>query len=663
MSTHLSWFKVEEALQAVSAYVGPGMMDTRNAQMDTEGRTTAPGVQPSPGPRTARKKAGVEPAIPGVSQVMFPDTAETGSGKQPSSAAGGPQEESGHREVYEEGPPDLRTQEQRPPMKSEVPAAPERLQQPGKGAEDQQRRQQNPGTAEGQPPKSCQGPKYQSPPGHQAANGSDTVQPTELPCTLDGCGHPLVGEAPNEAGSPHIRLQGALLEPGSGEQEEDSAQEQMPLTPVVTPEEKTASSFLPSTSRSKTPRERSEAMDTQPASRPSPPPGFMKCLLEVEEEEATHRRALKARTLTARKSSRILTSVPTSVPFGSSSPSLILTLPQTSFSAPPTVPLWARPPVPGPAPSPVGAVVQASMPDPALSVPMDPGWRRTEVLYLSDERSLSYAKARRNLMKLYQNWEERSEEHLTLKQEEAFRIYFEIFDGPGEVDAQSLENILLLVGFSVTPAQVEDALMSADVDGDGHVDFRDFLAVMTDTRRFFCSVEQNTLADMAPQNPHTLLFEILSLLVEMLALPEAALEEITNYYQKKLKEGTYRVREMESAIGQLRSRKKLHYNLQHTELEISERRVFRILNRLKPQNYATNLQSPYAQVPCIPLCPQLDKKMVRRKQGNHYVLDQCPPASLGPDIRSRFFQPGPQGSRENSSDGKKWLSSVPARMH
>lgn len=88
--------------------------------------------------------------------------------------------------------------------------------------------------------------------------------------------------------------------------------------------------------------------------------------------------------------------------------------------------------------------------------------------------------------------------------------------------------------------------------------FKDFLAVMTDTKRFFCSMgeqgqtqgsqswgkgppglphangshhpmslEQNTLTDMAPPNPHTLLFEILSLLVEMLALPEAALEEIT----------------------------------------------------------------------------------------------------------------------------------------
>lgn len=41
------------------------------------------------------------------------------------------------------------------------------------------------------------------------------------------------------------------------------------------------------------------------------------------------------------------------------------------------------------------------------------------------------------------------------------------------------------------------------------------------------SPEQNALTDMASPNPHTLLFEILSLLVEMLALPEAALEEIT----------------------------------------------------------------------------------------------------------------------------------------
>ncbi|ELR48872.1 Spermatogenesis-associated protein 21, partial [Bos mutus] len=275
-------------------------------------------------------------------------------------------------------------------------------------------------------------------------------------------------------------------------------------------------------------------------------------------------------------------------------------------------------------------------------------WRRTELLSHSRERSL---KARqeleeRCLLNVCQTWEERAEEHLTMKQEEAFRSYFEIFNGHGEVDAQSLENILLLVGISLTTAQVEGALRSADIDGDGHVNFKDFLTVMTDTRRFFCSVEQNALMDMAPPNPDTLFFEILSLLVEMLALPEGALEEITSYYQRKLKEGACKARETESATGRLRPRKKLPYSPPQADtLEIPERRVLRVLSRLKQQNYAANLQSPYAQVPCIPLCPRLDKKTVRRKQGGHYELEQCPSTGLGPDIHSILLHTGSQAGR------------------
>lgn len=65
---------------------------------------------------------------------------------------------------------------------------------------------------------------------------------------------------------------------------------------------------------------------------------------------------------------------------------------------------------------------------------------------------------------------------------------------------------------------------------------------------------------------------------------------------------------------------------------------------LPPPLPAANLQSPYAQVPCIPLRPRLDK-MVHRKQGSHYMLDPCTPASPGPDIRSLLFQSGSQGSR------------------
>lgn len=66
-----------------------------------------------------------------------------------------------------------------------------------------------------------------------------------------------------------------------------------------------------------------------------------------------------------------------------------------------------------------------------------------------------------------------------------------------------------------------------------------------------------------------------------------------------------------------------------------------------PPILAANMQSPYAQVPCIPLCPRLEKKAVRRKQGshNHLVLDQCVSTSLGPDLHGLFFQSGQQGSR------------------
>ncbi|XP_025780912.1 spermatogenesis-associated protein 21 [Puma concolor] len=658
-------------------------MDNGNAQMHTEGRIKAPEAQPSPGMSTTSKRPGVEPTISEISQVAFPDAAGMGSGKQPSSAPGGPEKGPEHSAASEEGPRELRTQEQRRPaepgkkqstpapqqgpglrqggrdqakpgselgvLPSRVPAAQEGQQQQGSGkeTEDQQGRHQNPGMVEGQAPESHQDPEWRPPPGHQAANGEDIVQPVKAFCTSDSRGQQPGDKPAEEVDTPCIGPQGALPEPGPGGHE-DSSRGAGPRVPLATLEEKTASSFPPSTPGPDPPKGGVEGVETQPTPGPVLPPemrdtgerrdldpvqkqpqapmvaagaqnlgnlrqGFMKCLLEVEEAEATHRRATaKARALPNRKSPRTLTPVP------SSAPSLLLTLPQTPAPAPVMAPSWARWPAPGSIPAPVPGPVVA-LPPPTL----DAGWRRTELLHPSGDRSLSSSKARQELeecglLKLSQTREERSEEHLTLKQEE----------------------------------------------GDGRVGFKDFLAVMTDSGRFFSSVEQSALTDTAPPNPHTLLFEILSLMVEMLALPEAALEEITDYYQKKLKEGTCKAREMESAIGRLRSRKKLPCNPQQADtLEVPERRVLRILSRLKQQNYAANLQSPYAQVPCIPLYPQLDKKMARRKQGSHYVLDQCTPTSLGPDIRSLFFQSGSQGSREHNSESRKWLSSVPARTH
>lgn len=109
----------------------------------------------------------------------------------------------------------------------------------------------------------------------------------------------------------------------------------------------------------------------------NPQQGFMKCLLEAEEEEAAHQRAWKAWAPTAQKSPKTLTPGPTLVPISHSAP---LTLPQTPTSAPATAPLWARPPVP------VAALVPASVPGPVLQAPItDLGWRRIELLPQSQE--------------------------------------------------------------------------------------------------------------------------------------------------------------------------------------------------------------------------------------------------------------------------------------
>ncbi|XP_069893951.1 spermatogenesis-associated protein 21 isoform X2 [Dipodomys merriami] len=627
---------------------------------------------------------------------MLPHPAQRSSSKQ-SPSPRGQERRFGLTEASEKRPRELGTQEQKPPAgpgKQSSWTALEGLgglhvsysgtilrglQQLGTEIKDQLGTWKNPGTESGQ-----------SPPGHQAANGSNVTQSTESSCTLDSWGQSVGDDVPRERSISWESL--PQLTPGGGE---DSSQKAMLLMPLEAADETTASPSLTPTPEPQAHKQGGKAMEDQPAPEPllpmrdvgkkvalghvqksmqesgvtagTPSPGtlfqgFMKCLLEVEEEEATHRKASKARALAARRSSRTPTTMPLSVSVSNSAPASPLTLNQPSILASATIPTWTQQSVPTSAP--MAATATGSEPGPVLLTPNpELAWRWPDPMPHNER---NYPKAWQEMeergLRWCQNWEEQFEEQLTTKQEEAFRSYFDIFNGPGEVDAESLKNILFLMGFTLTQAQVEDALMSADVNGDGHVDFKDFLAVMTDTRRFFCSVEHNPPTDTAPPNPHTLLFEILSLLVEMLALPESALEEITNYYKKKLQEGICKTREMDSATGRIRSKKKLLYSPQQADsFEVPERRVLRILSRLKQQNYAANLQSPYAQVPCIPLCPRMDKKMVRRKLGNHFMLGQCVPTSLGPDLRSFLFQSGPQGSREHSSDSQKWLRSVQAR--
>uniref|UniRef100_A0A7N4NG14 Spermatosis associated 21 n=1 Tax=Sarcophilus harrisii TaxID=9305 RepID=A0A7N4NG14_SARHA len=241
------------------------------------------------------------------------------------------------------------------------------------------------------------------------------------------------------------------------------------------------------------------------------------------------------------------------------------------------------------------------------------------------------------------NFKEWKDEVLTQKQEEAFRDYFKFFCGPGEIDIHSLKNILSIVGISRTQTEMADVLLSADVNGDGHVDFRDFLSVLTDTHRFCRSVEQNNSPSSNIRNPHTLFFEILSQLVEMLALPETSLEEITNYYQKKMKCMSKYKEHSANSTRQPHPHKRSFSRT--SDITPQEQKVLNIVDRIKRQNHSTFLQSPYApQATTYPLCPRLDKKGSRRRQGSHVVLEEYKPIDLTTDFRT-FFQMGTKGGR------------------
>lgn len=76
---------------------------------------------------------------------------------------------------------------------------------------------------------------------------------------------------------------------------------------------------------------------------------------------------------------------------------------------------------------------------------------------------------------------------------------------------------------------------------------------------------------------------------------------LPSYYQRKLKEGTCKAQEMESAVGRLRPRKKLPYNTPQADtVEMPQRRVLRVLSRLKQQNYGEGPRLPQ----WLPTSPQ-----------------------------------------------------------
>nr|XP_025044236.1 uncharacterized protein LOC106732544 isoform X1 [Pelodiscus sinensis] len=127
------------------------------------------------------------------------------------------------------------------------------------------------------------------------------------------------------------------------------------------------------------------------------------------------------------------------------------------------------------------------------------------------------------------------EDPLTQKQIAAFKDVFKVFSSTeGNINMRGLKLILHSVGINVTHQEIHEALNRSDIDGDGQVNFTDFVTVLTDDQRFTQSMvrpKESIIHD--PYSVETLFFEVLTKLVEMSALPVKSEREVISYYEIK----------------------------------------------------------------------------------------------------------------------------------
>merc|ERR1712178_269846 len=79
---------------------------------------------------------------------------------------------------------------------------------------------------------------------------------------------------------------------------------------------------------------------------------------------------------------------------------------------------------------------------------------------------------------------------LSKRQIRAFREVFDLFDGNGggTIDADELDETLRSVNICLEPHQIAEVMLSIDHDGNGEIDFEEFLHLMTNTERFIDSL-------------------------------------------------------------------------------------------------------------------------------------------------------------------------------
>nr|XP_025041774.1 EF-hand calcium-binding domain-containing protein 3 isoform X3 [Pelodiscus sinensis] len=213
---------------------------------------------------------------------------------------------------------------------------------------------------------------------------------------------------------------------------------------------------------------------------------------------------------------------------------------------------------------------------------------------------------------------------LTRDQLEAFHRAYNFFskDADGNIDRQGLKATAKKLGIDLTEQEADDELLYADIDGDGKVNFSDFLTIVSDNKRFIQAVapEKGSTEDVESIDATgILMFEILSKLVELSALPRKAMLEIVSYYRQKFMASTGRRALIDDS--NLMDRGKSRHTFRHAPQKgkVTPQSAFAgaarisVMNNKELEAYVETLKastapsdSPYAQVPIFPLLPNRD---------------------------------------------------------
>uniref|UniRef100_A0A8D0BPH0 EF-hand calcium binding domain 3 n=1 Tax=Salvator merianae TaxID=96440 RepID=A0A8D0BPH0_SALMN len=207
-----------------------------------------------------------------------------------------------------------------------------------------------------------------------------------------------------------------------------------------------------------------------------------------------------------------------------------------------------------------------------------------------------------------------------LQHQRAFRDAYNTFskDLEGNIDLPALEATAQTLGISLTEEEAFDELAYADTDGDGKVNFTDFLNIITDNKRFIQAVgeKKDNSCCFLMDSPGILFFELLSKLVETAVLPRKTTTTIVSYYRQKFLESTSKKAWLSDSFTDGKRRSKTEgLKKSKSTSAAAYTGVARIcvMKDKDLQAYVEQLRahtapsdSPYSQVPIFPLIPNRD---------------------------------------------------------